>query len=61
MYRPVIKENTARVVAAHQNNVLLLWRGISVKLNIGKKLKVRNNDIKSRRNLACFQTNRTDV
>ena len=36
--RPVIKENTVRVVAARKNNVLLLWRVISLKLNIGKKI-----------------------
>ena len=36
--RPVIKENTVRVVAARENNVLLLWRVISLKLNIGKKI-----------------------
>ena len=28
IYRSLIEKNTARVVAAHQNNVLLLWRGI---------------------------------
>ena len=26
--RPVIKENTAREVAARQNNIILLWRAI---------------------------------
>ena len=26
--RPVVKKKTARVVAARQNNVLLLWRAI---------------------------------
>ena len=36
--RPVIKENTVRVVAARKNNVLLLLRVISLKLNIGKKI-----------------------
>ena len=35
---PVIKENTAHVVAACQNNVmLLLWPIISVKLNLVRK------------------------
>ena len=38
LIRPAIKENTARVVAAHQSNVSLLWHVISVKLNIGKKI-----------------------
>ena len=28
VFRSAIKENTARVVAAGQNNVLLLWRVI---------------------------------
>ena len=47
--RPVIKENTTYVVAAHQNNIVLLWHGIpnhtmilwhvmSMELNIGKKI-----------------------
>ena len=40
MSRPVNKEDTARVVAAHQNKVLLLRCGrlISVNLKIGKKI-----------------------
>ena len=43
--RPVIKENTTRVVAAQQNNISLLWHAIlnhtshydviSIKLDIG--------------------------
>ena len=47
--RPVIKENTAHVIAAHQIKDLLLWcdsklhtiilwHVISVKLNIGQKI-----------------------
>ena len=36
--RPVIKENTAHVVAARQNNFQLLWHVISMKLNISKKI-----------------------
>ena len=32
--RPVIKENTAHVVAACQNKILLLWHVISMKRNI---------------------------
>ena len=71
--RPVIKENTTCVAAASQDNVLLLWHVI---LNhapyYGKWLawnwilfkennKVRNDDIKSQKNLACFQTYGTDV
>ena len=44
---PVIEENTTRVVAARETNVLLLWRAIfdraiwrviSVKSNIGQKM-----------------------
>ena len=35
--RPVIKENTTRVVVAYQVNVILLWCVINVKLNIVKK------------------------
>ena len=61
IYRPVIKENTAHVVAACQNNILLLWHDskwhtiifwfvISMKLNIGKK--ITGLEMK---NLACFQ------
>ena len=44
-HRSVIKENTARVVAARQINVLFSWRAIlnnmrviKIKLNIGKKI-----------------------
>ena len=43
-FRPVIKENTACVVVTRQKNVLVLWRAIllwrviSVKLNIGNKI-----------------------
>ena len=38
-------------------HVMILWYGLSVKLNIAKKIvKVRNNDIESWKNVACLQT-----
>ena len=33
-----MKENTARVVFARQNNILLLWRVTSMKLTVAKKI-----------------------
>ena len=60
-FRPVIKENTAHVVAACQN-VSLLWCVISMKLNIGKKITgLEIITMNHEKNLACFQTSRTDV
>ena len=51
--RPVIKENTVLVVAAHQNNIpTILWCVMSMKLNIGNELW---------KNIACLQTYRTNV
>ena len=40
----------------------IIWFVVSVKLNICKKKnRLRNNDIESRKNIACFPTDRTDV
>ena len=40
----------------------ILWRMISRKLNIGKKITgLQLKDIESPKNLACFEIYRTDV
>ena len=59
--RPVIKENTARVVANCQNSILL-WHEISMKLNIGQKIiGLQIMPLNNKKSLACFQIYRTDV
>ena len=59
--RPDIKENTARVVAKCQNNILFLWRVLSMKLNISKKIVGLEMTLNRVKNLTCLQTYRTNV
>ena len=48
-------------MACNSKSRAILWYAISAKLNIGKKITDRNNDMDLQKNLACFQTYRTDV
>ena len=59
--RPDIKENTACVVAACQNNILFLWRVLSMKLNIAKKIAGLEMTLNHVKNVTCLQTYRTNV
>ena len=59
--RPDIKENTAHVVAACQNNILFLWRVLSMKLNIAKKIAGLEMTLNRVKNVTCLQTYRTNV
>ena len=59
--KSVITENAECVVATCQSNVLLIWCVICEIKYWYKNNRVRNNDIKSRKNLVCFQIYKTDV
>ena len=60
--RPDIKENTAPVVAACQNNILFLWRVLSMKLNIATKIAgLEIMTLNRVKNVLCLQTYKTNV
>ena len=59
------KQYFIAVVCDSKLHAIILWHVISMKLNIGKKITVRNNDAESQKNfqtyLQSFQTYRTEL